>query len=254
MTAPGRPASLVSLFHDGASLSEALTWLQQLYLRRLKGAADAERTEKLVIELLNDGLLPEEMHVVRVTSEGLWVRTLDGTELRLQALSDGHRTVTALVLDLLRQLIRTYGELRVVAGAPGIEFAHEGVVLIDEMDMHLHVSWQKQIGFWLKKHFPHLQFIVTTHSPFICQAADEGGLVRLSASGEDDQARIIEGVPFDRVVNGAVDDVVLTDLFGLDTTYSERTVALRAEVARLETKAGRSRITDAELEAGKTPG
>lgn len=246
MTAPGRPAGLVSLFHEGASLSEALTWLQQLYLRRLEGAPDAQRTENLVLDLLNDGLLPEGMHVLRITSEGLWVRTLDGTQLRLHALSDGHRTVTALVLDLLRQLVLAYGELRLIDGANGIRIAHEGVVLIDEMDMHLHVSWQKRIGFWLKKHFPHLQFIVTTHSPFICQAADKGGLVRLPGAGEDDNARIIEGEPFDRVINGTLDDVVLTDLFGLDTIYSERTVALRDEVARLETRAGRSQITDAE--------
>ena len=58
------------------------------------------------------------------------------------------------------------------SGAPVV--THRGVVLIDEVDVHLHVSWQRSIGFWLKKHFPNVQFIVTTHSPFVCQAADPG--------------------------------------------------------------------------------
>ena len=59
---------------------------------------------------------------------------------------------------------------------------YEGVILIDEIDAHLHPAWQKRIGFWLKAHFPNIQFIVTTHSPFICQAAD---IIRGTASAED---------------------------------------------------------------------
>ena len=48
-------------------------------------------------------------------------------------------------------------------------------MLIDEIDAHLHIAWQKRIGFWLKEHFPNIQFIVMTHSPFVCQAANREG-------------------------------------------------------------------------------
>jgi hypothetical protein len=178
----------------------------------------------------------------------LKVRTPIGAELPLRSLSDGYRTVTTLVLDLLRQLLHTFGHLDTVPDSSTVVFVHEGVVLIDEIDAHLHVSWQQGIGFWLKEHFPNLQFIVSTHSPFVCQAVDEQGLVRLPAPGETGHARIVEGELFNRVVNGTVDDAVLTDLFGLDTTYSARTVALRGQLADLEARAGRTRITPAERE------
>ncbi|MEV6981637.1 AAA family ATPase [Sphaerisporangium sp. NPDC051017] len=245
MMTPGRPASLASLFREEASLSESVLWLQQLYLRKLEGSEDAQQVEQAVLRLLGDGLLPEGMEVKRVTSDGLWVTTPDGIELPLRSLSDGYRTVAALVLDLVKQLYAVYGDLREIDG-PGISFGHEGVVLIDEIDVHLHVSWQQRIGFWLKDHFPNLQFIVSTHSPFICQAADDKGLVRLSAPGERDGARILEGELFNRVVNGTADDAVLTDLFGLETPYSSQTVALRTEAASLERKAVAEHISSAE--------
>ncbi len=245
MMTPGRPSRLASLFREEASLSESVLWLQQLYLRRLEGSEDAERVEKAVLKLLGDGLLPEGMRVERVTSDGLWITTPDGIELPLRSLSDGYRTVAALVLDLVKQLFSAFGDLKEIAGEK-VAFGHTGVVLIDEIDVHLHVSWQQRIGFWLKAHFPNLQFIVSTHSPFICQAADDRGLVRLSAPGESEGARIVEGDLFNRVVNGTADDAVLTDLFGLDTPYSGPTIELRNEAASLEKKAASDHISAGE--------
>ncbi|WP_432993811.1 AAA family ATPase [Dactylosporangium sp. CA-233914] len=200
MMTPGRPASLASLFRDEAALSESILWLQQLYLRRLENAPGAAAMERSVLRLLDDGLLPEGMRVTGVTSDGLWVRTPAGSELPLRSLSDGYRTVAALVLDLVRQLFSAYGNLNPMPGSDRVAFAHEGVVLIDEIDVHLHVSWQQRIGFWFKEHFPNLQFFVSTHSPFICQAADDRGLVRLPAPGEQGPARILDGELFNRIV------------------------------------------------------
>ncbi|MDF5751419.1 AAA family ATPase [Spongiactinospora sp. TRM90649] len=245
MMTPGRPAGLASLFREEASLSESVLWLQQLYLRRLEGSQDAHAVENAVLKLLDDGLLPEGMRVEKVTSEGLWVTTPDGISLPLRSLSDGYRTVAALVLDLVKKLYSVYGDLKEIEGE-AIAFGHEGVVLIDEIDVHLHVTWQQRIGFWLKDHFPNLQFIVSTHSPFICQAADDRGLVRLSAPGENNGARIVEGELFNRVVNGTADDAVLTDLFGLETPYSTKTMALRSEAATLEKKAVAESISSTE--------
>ena len=260
MMTPGRPSSLASLFREEASLSEAVLWLQQLYLRRLEDVPEAKQVEESVLTLLNDGLLPGGMRVTQVTSDGLWIRTPAGPELPLRSLSDGYRTVAALVLDLLRQLFNSFGNLRTIPNYPHVAFPHEGVVLIDEIDVHLHVAWQQNIGFWLKQHFPNLQFIVSTHSPFICQAADERGLVRLPAPGEDAPARILEGEIFNRVVNGTADDAILTDLFGLETPYSDKSIALREEVARLESRpsgstsdAARRRLQDLHAQLPRTP-
>ena len=55
----------------------------------------------------------------------------------------------------------------------GAGVARIGVAPIDEIDAHLHPAWQREIGFWLKQCFPKGQFIVTSHNPMICQAADQ---------------------------------------------------------------------------------
>lgn len=239
MMSPGRPAALASLFREDASLSESIQWLQSVYLKRLEGDVQSSELEKLVLRLLADGLLPEGMVVERVDSSGLWVTTPDKRSVALTELSDGYRTVTGLVLDLVRQVfVENDRAIPTDGDDDRVVITQDGVVLIDEIDVHLHVSWQRRIGFWLKEHFPNIQFIVTTHSPFICQAVDPGGLVRLSPPWEDGPAaEIVEGETFNRVVNGSTDDALLTDLFGLDTTISDRANNARARIAALEARA-----------------
>jgi hypothetical protein len=114
------------------------------------------------------------------------------------------------------------------------ELPYPGVILIDEIDAHLHVRWQKIIGGWLKVHFPQIQFIVSTHSPYICQSADPGGLILLPSALEDSPPRIIEPQLYQRVVYGSGDDAVVSDLFGVDTPYSAKAERLRERLADLE--------------------
>ncbi|MBH0780741.1 AAA family ATPase [Nocardia sp. NEAU-351] len=251
MMSPGRPAALASLFREDASLSESVVWLQQIYLRRLEGRPEAEAIEELVLRLLDDGLLPEGMRVEKVDSEGLWVRTPEGRTLALASLSDGYRTVAGLVLDLIKQLVSAFDSVAIDQGSDGrVRVLHQGVVLIDEIDVHLHIEWQKRIGFWLKDHFPNMQFLVTTHSPFICQAADEGGLIRLSPAWEQDAgAEILMGEEFNRVVNGSVDEAVMTELFGLDSVLSESARDSRLRLAVIEATALKRELTAAERES-----
>jgi predicted ATP-binding protein involved in virulence len=153
----------------------------------------------------------------------------------LDQLSDGYRTVAALVLDIVRHLYQTYGPLTLEQTENGLALPYPGIVLIDEIDAHLHVSWQQVIGFWLKTRFPEIQFIVSTHSPFVCQAADQRGLIRLPAPGELRGAEHVSDEMFIKVVNGSADEATLTELFGLEKTHSEQSETLRREVAELET-------------------
>ncbi|MFC7957296.1 AAA family ATPase [Rhodococcoides kroppenstedtii] len=250
MMTPGRPAALASLFREDASLSESVQWLQQVYLQRLEDRPSAQALESLVLRLLNDGLLPEGMRVLKVDSSGLWVVTPEGHEISLTSLSDGYRTVAGLVLDLIKQMATSFEVVDYDESPDGhIFIQHEGIVLIDEIDVHLHVEWQQRIGFWLKSRFPRMQFIVTTHSPFICQAADIGGLVRLSPAWSGRPvAEILIGEEFNRVVNGSADDAVMSDLFGLDSPVSGASQRVRVETAKLEALANTRKLSDAEIE------
>lgn len=81
--------------------------------------------------------------------------------LKARQLSDGERGLLALVLDLTRRLSQANPELE----NPATEA--EAVVLIDEIDLHLHPKWQRQVVHNLTEAFPKCQFIATTHSPQI---------------------------------------------------------------------------------------
>ncbi|TLS82022.1 DUF2813 domain-containing protein [Photobacterium damselae subsp. damselae] len=80
----------------------------------------------------------------------------------ISLLSDGVRNMIGMVADISRRAIQLNPQL----GDHVIREAH-GIVLIDEVDMHLHPQWQRSILGGLQKAFPNIQFIVTTHSPLV---------------------------------------------------------------------------------------
>jgi predicted ATP-binding protein involved in virulence len=83
----------------------------------------------------------------------------DGATLEVRQLSDGERGSLAMVLDLTRRLAQANPHLSRPADQA------EAVVLIDELDLHLHPKWQRSIARNLTAAFPKCQFIATTHSP-----------------------------------------------------------------------------------------
>ncbi len=240
MRALGPAGRLATLFHEDASLAEGVSWLIDLHLRHLEQREGAAELLDTVKSLLSDGLLPEHYRVVDVNSEGLWIANADEAEhaFPLREMSDGYRTVAALVLDIVRQLQAAYSRLAMftatVDGRPEVRVP--GVVLIDEIDAHLHVTWQRRIGDWLRQHFPDLQFIVTSHSPYICQAADPGGLIRLPGPDEERAPEVVDDDLYQRIVYGSGDDAALSELFGLETPYSSRAEAKRKRLVELERK------------------
>lgn len=240
-------ARLVNLFNEAATLSDAVDWLKQVHLRSLESRPGAEVLKNTVLSVLGDGLLPDGSTVKGVDSEGLWIER-DGVTTPLEQVSDGYRTVAALVVDLLRRLHENYGTLDVSVDASGKTVCNlPGVVLIDEIDAHLHVAWQQRIGFWLTSTFPCIQFLVTTHSPFICQAASSNGIIRLPAPGESRTIEHIDERTWSMVVNGGADDAVMTELFGLEYAHSHEAEIMRQEVAALEMKVLRGEASPEDI-------
>ena len=96
----------------------------------------------------------------------------DGEALELSQLSDGERSFLAMTCDLGRRLALANPQLDdPLLGA--------GVVLIDELELHLHPKWQREVREKLSRTFPNIQFIATTHSPFVIQALQPGELINL---------------------------------------------------------------------------
>ncbi len=200
-----------------------------------------------MIRLLNNGLLPKGATVRKIDSKGLWVEQ-GGVLLPLNYLSDGYRTMAALVLDLTRQIFGCCQELNLTRNEDIVQVDHPGVVLVEEMDNHLHISWQRRIGFWLKAHFPRIQFIVTSHGPYICQAADSNGLIRLSGPGEESAAEHVTDQMYFNIINGSADDAVLTALFGLDLPHTRQAENFREKISELEALIIQGKATPAQKE------
>ncbi len=228
----------VTMFQEAASLAEVDQWLRNLKHKELENRAAEREQLALLLEMLRDDLLPNQITVDRVDSDGLWLRDRKGVQLAWSEMSDGYRAALALLADIIRHLINAYGIEGLHGRGPDgkIIIKRSGVVLIDEMDAHLHPEWQREIGFWLKRHFPNLQFLVTTHSPIICQAADPNGLFVLPEPGSSVVPRALTNEEYEKVIASRPDTILLTPAFGLQNTRSPRAVAGRAEWAQLQAK------------------
>jgi hypothetical protein len=238
---------MATLFHEDASLAEGISWLVDLHLRSLEKRPGAADLLKTVRTLLSDGLLPDGFEVKEINSDGLWVKRKGSKRAYpLREMSDGYRTVAALVLDMARQIYATYGDLYAVRAGDGVAIGAPGVVLIDELDAHMHVTWQRQIGEWMRNHFPNIQFIVSSHSPYICQAADPGGLIRLPGPDERQPPEVVDDELYQRIIYGSGDDAALSELFGLETPYSDRAERMRQRLVALERKVYAETATDME--------
>lgn len=238
---------LATLFNDEYALGESISWLVGLHLRKLEGEEAAGVLLDSVLRLLSDGLIQDGYSIEKVNSQGLWV-SHNGTSVSLSQMSDGYRSVTAMVLDMVRGFFDFFGHLPVEEDGERLAVILPGVILIDELDAHLHVSWQQRIGPWLRDHFPLVQFIVTTHSPYVCQGADPGGIIRLAGPDEDAPPTPVSDSLYNRIVYGSGDDAALSELFGLESPYSERAENVRRELVRLEDKVFSGDANEAEVE------
>lgn len=100
----------------------------------------------------------DELRVKR-SPRGFVIRK-NGQEFRFGQLSDGEKAYIAIVADIARKLGMTHPSMNDPLQAAG-------VVMIDEIDLHLHPSWQWEVVPQLTMTFPHVQFFMTTHSPYV---------------------------------------------------------------------------------------
>jgi predicted ATP-binding protein involved in virulence len=98
-----------------------------------------------------------------------------GSVTPFHRLSDGYKNMLGTVADIAYRTAVLNPHL----GANAVAQT-DGVVLIDELDLHLHPSWQRNVVADLKRTFPRIQFVVTTHSPFIIQSLHADELIPLS--------------------------------------------------------------------------
>jgi len=149
------------------------------------------------------------LRVRRTRSEGGPSLTLKkhGQELDFNQLSEGERNLCALVGDIARRTT--------LADSDPSAQSHEGIVLIDEIDLHLHPRWQANVLPSLLRTFPELQFVVTTHSPIVLSYVDTE-CVRLLEG-----FRLVDAPP----TSGRDPNSVLWEVFGVPLHPPEKKIA-----------------------------
>ena len=244
-----RLAPHLSAFGENVSLGESLRWLRDLQIRRLEHDAEAEKIQSAVIDFINGAnLLPHGARISGVSSEQVQVVDGFGSQVAVQEMSDGYRSILSLTFELMRLLFSAFGTDTALNGIDmkAGTITLPGVVAVDEIDAHLHPGWQQLIGDWFVNRFPNMQFLVTTHSPIICRAAHRGSVWMLPAPGSEEQPRRIAGSDLKRLLDGNILDAYDTELFGREVTRSGQSKIKLTRLARLNRKRLRQLLSSHE--------
>jgi len=239
---------------DDVALRDPEHWLMKAdYNARLRGpdavrfAAFAKRVQDALISIL-----PEvaEIRIHAADEPGgsprVEARTPDGW-VPLRRLGFGYQSQIAWLVDFASRMFERYPDSPDPLSEPA-------VVLIDEIDLHMHPKWQRQIIGDLTERCPNTQFIVTAHSPLVVQAAGDANIVLLRREGDH---VVIDNDP-EVLDNWRVDQILTSELFGLEsarppqieTPLKERRALLAKHTL---TSGDRARLAELEAEIGELP-
>jgi|SRR5579871_129537 len=225
----------ISIFGENIALPESLFWLQDLRLKEYEERDKDPFLPKLKAFVNQPEFLPFGVKLKEVSSSGVFFEDASGLTVSVHELSDGYRSILSMTFELLRQLTEFFPESEIFDGDL-VTVGAPGVVMIDEVDAHLHPTWQKKIGFWLTEHFPNVQFLVTTHSPLICQAAIRGSIFRLASPNTDEGSHMLNGTERDRLLYGDILEAYSTEAFGTANTRSREAQQKQERLAELNIK------------------
>ncbi len=243
-----------SLFFEDVPLRNAEEWLLQADYAASKASPQQrgarERRERIK-QLLID-LLPEVSDLrfsapdAHQSSARVEVRTPYGW-VAMRELSLGYRTLIAWMVDLASRLFERYPESLNPLAEPA-------VVLVDEIDLHLHPKWQRDLIGYLTERFPNTQFIVTAHSPLVVQSATDANIVVLRREGD----HVVIDNDVESIRGWRVDQILTSDLFGLETARPPQVEELLKERTALLSKPrltakDEARLREVEAEIGPLP-
>ncbi|MCO6465095.1 MAG: AAA family ATPase [Bradyrhizobiaceae bacterium] len=174
------------LAHNGALSNRMVDYRDFIARYRVwqsQGRSKELRAFETALGVFLDGFSKVEVEVdpLRITVQK------QGHRLALNQLSDGERSFIAVIGDMVRRLALANPDL-------DDPLQGHGVVLIDELELHLHPKWQREVLQGLRQTFPNIQFIGTTHSPFVIQSLEPGELVNLDPDDSEYADRSLEDI------------------------------------------------------------
>lgn len=234
-----------SLFKDKVELINAEEWLLQAdYSAKASKASSRigqnarKRRDQIRDVLIN--LLPEvyDIRVTKPTEKNFKPKVEFETPygwIKLDGLSLGYKAMITWMVDLANRMFERYPKSINPLAEPA-------VVLIDEIDLHLHPKWQRTIMRYLSERFVNTQFIVTAHSPLVVQATPNANIVLLRREGDH---VLIDNSPIS--VRGWRADQILMSLFELSSSRSVEIEELQKQRMKILSKGKLNKTDQREL-------
>lgn len=233
-TAEAHPKDVENLFDPFRPVCDADTWLRQRRGAKAFGSAALSLKDLLGMSSRT-----------RVSRRGgrVWLR-IGGVDVTLDEMSAGYQSVVVLAVDIIAAVYGQTHDLRYASG----------IVLIDELDAHLHPRWKMQIVPSLRRTFPGLQFIATTHEPLCLRGLRSGEIAVMHR--ENRVVKVVTELPSPEGLR--VDQLLTSPLFGLHSTVDpdadrdfQRYYQLLAKASLTENESGeRDALSKRLTEAG----
>lgn len=214
-----RADNIRNLFDTGATLHPLAAWIMDLDYR------DGKSGLAMIREALNSFLPGISFHSIDKRQKQVLFETSDGL-VPLEQLSDGYQNMAAWIGDLLYRVTETFHDRRQPLSA-------RGLLLLDEIDLHLHPKWQRLLYDFISAKLPHFQVVATTHSALTAQQADEGELFALRRNAR----QRVELVPFiGSPQQLLVNQLLMSPVFGLATDESREVETAKQQYAQLKAR------------------
>lgn len=204
--------NVTTLFDSDSPLHAVEAWATDLEYRReqegLQFIGDA--FDSLLAGVSFEGIDRDKRELLFKTPDGI---------LPLRLLSEGYQNVIAWWGDFLHRITTTLSELPQLSKVAGL-------LLIDEIDLHLHPTWQRRLRDFLTEKLPSFQIVATTHSPLTAQQAGEGELFFLKRTSEESAATLHAYTGNPQYLK--IEQILTSPAFGLETATSKYVEDLRA--------------------------
>jgi len=222
-----RAANVSTLFSAVTDLMSIEQWAMELDYQ------SGDKGRRVIADALGSLLPGMQFKEIDKKGRRIIMSTQDG-DVPLRNLSEGYQAMAAWAGDILYRMTEIFEDWEKPLHA-------RGVLLIDEMDLHLHPVWKRNFVDFLNTAFPHLQIIATTHSPLSIQQCGEGELFVVKREGR--RAPVL--IPFKGDPSKLrLSELFLSPLIGLETLDSPKVAALRDEARKIELTPGTRSVAD----------
>ena len=199
-----RAQRIQSLFEEAYSLVPLSSWLPAFKSKN-------PGRHKQIVNLINRLMGRSQYQFTGKLEDNEYVFEKGGLKVPFPALSDGYRAYLGWIGDLLYHICMTCPK-----GHKLVD--NQGIVMVDEIDLHIHPKWQVNVLPTLAKALPNIQFIVTSHSPLVVGSLEWMNIILMAPGTKQSSKpkRIREGI------HGLdADQILLTDFFGMRSTRAK---------------------------------